>query len=193
MVERERDGERVCHLFTDLTCVGDCSNMNKLTDGCEINTQTDANNCGGCGMACSSNNVPTPSCGGGMCNGACSAGYANWYALVSELTCSNQCTDGEELWLAVTTPSGPTAATSTPTPTTTIAVFAGTRAPWVQPASLGYATLSQTVISRLVTSPVGPSQAALRLLNPEQHSMATTTSLEAVLPALELVSSKQSR
>ena len=167
MVERERDGERVCHLFTDLTCVGDCSNMNKLTDGCEINTQTDANNCGGCGMACSSNNVPTPSCSGGVCNGACSsgyanwyafvselsysnqcgmacsshnvpspscsggvcngacsAGYANWYALVSEFSYSNQCADEEERRLAVTAPSGPTAATSTrkPMPTTAACV-----------------------------------------------------------------------
>jgi len=101
------------------------SNMNKLTDGCEINTNTDTSNCGGCGMACSTINVATPSCSGGMCNGACNAGYANWYALVSELTCSSQCVaDEEERRLAVTAPSGPTAATSTrkPTPATVAAV-----------------------------------------------------------------------
>jgi len=134
--------------------------MNKLTDGCEINTNTNASNCGGCGMACSSHNVPSPSCSGGVCNGACSAGYANWYALVSEFSYSNQCADEEERRLAVTAPSGPTAATSTSTPTTTIAVFAGTCAPWVQPALQELAlpqTLLQMVISRVVTSPVGLS------------------------------------
>jgi len=88
-----------------------------MTNGCNINTDTDASNCGGCGMACSSNNVLSPLCGGGMCNGACSAGHANWYALVSELSCSSEeCADEEECRLAVTAPSGPTAATSTPTP-----------------------------------------------------------------------------
>jgi len=112
---REREREFAIS-FHDLTCVGGCSNMNKLTDGCEININTNASNCGGCGMACSSNNVPTPSCSGGVCNGACSAGYANWYAFVSELSYSNQCADEEECWLAVTTPSGPTAATSTRKP-----------------------------------------------------------------------------
>jgi len=132
--------------------------MDKLTDGCEININTNTSNCGGCGMACSTTNVATPSCSGGMCNGVCSAGYANWYALVSELTCSSECADEEECRLAVTTPSGPTAATSTPTPTTAIAVFAGTRAAWVQPAPLELAFLSlQMVISRLVPYPVGLS------------------------------------
>jgi len=76
-----------------------------MTNGCNINTDTDASNCGGCGMACSSNNVLSPLCGGGMCNGACSAGHANWYALISELSCSNECADEEEGRLAVTTPS----------------------------------------------------------------------------------------
>jgi len=77
-----------------------------MTNGCNINTDTDASNCGGCGMTCSSNNVLSPLCGGGMCNGACSAGHANWYALVSELSCSSEeCADEEEGRLAVTTPS----------------------------------------------------------------------------------------
>jgi len=123
MVERGTESEFAIS-FHDLTCVGGCSNMDKLTDGCEINTDTDASNCGGCGMACS-NSVATPSCSGGVCNGVCGAGFANWYAFVSEFTCSSEeCADGEERWLAVTAPSAPTAATSTrkPMPTTVAAV-----------------------------------------------------------------------
>jgi len=131
--ETER-GSEFAISFPDLTCDGDCSNMDKLTDGCEININTNASNCGGCGMACSSNNVPTPSCSGGMCNGVCSAGYANWYAFVSCLTCSNQCAADEQLRLAVTAPSGPTAATSTPIPIpTTVADVAWLAAPLMLP------------------------------------------------------------
>jgi hypothetical protein len=37
---------------------------------------TDVSNCGGCGMACSSSHI-TPSCAGGVCNGACASGYAD--------------------------------------------------------------------------------------------------------------------
>jgi len=86
-------------------------------------------------------------------------------------------------------------ARSTPTPTTTIAVFAGTRVPWVQPASQELAFLSsQMETLRLDPSRGGPQQAALRLLLPEEErSMAPITSLEAVLPTLEIVTSKQSR
>jgi len=59
-----------------------------------------------------------------MCNGVCSAGYANWYAFVSEFTCLSESADEEERRLAVTAPSGPTAATSTrkPMPTTAACV-----------------------------------------------------------------------
>jgi hypothetical protein len=54
----------------------DC-NTNKLTDGCEVNTNTDANNCGACGTACSAANMATRTCGAGACNGACAAGFAD--------------------------------------------------------------------------------------------------------------------
>jgi hypothetical protein len=54
----------------------DC-NMNKQTDGCEIDTATSTSNCGACGTVCSANNIPTVSCGGGVCNGACAAGFAD--------------------------------------------------------------------------------------------------------------------
>jgi len=63
-------------------CNGTCNsgyadcNLNKQTDGCEINIATDVNNCGGCGVLCSGNNI-TKSCGGGVCNGTCNAGYAD--------------------------------------------------------------------------------------------------------------------
>lgn len=46
------------------------------SDGCEVNINTNVSNCGGCGIVCSSNHV-TPSCSGGQCNGACSAGFAD--------------------------------------------------------------------------------------------------------------------
>ncbi len=54
----------------------DCNN-NKLADGCEISTASDANNCGGCGTVCSNNNMATRTCGAGACNGACAAGFAD--------------------------------------------------------------------------------------------------------------------
>jgi len=63
-------------------CNGTCNsgyadcNANKQTDGCEVNLATDANNCGGCGVLCSGNNI-TKSCAGGVCNGTCNAGYAD--------------------------------------------------------------------------------------------------------------------
>ena len=67
----------------------DC-NMNKQADGCEINTLTDAANCGvggpgaagpnpmtGCGQACSTSHV-TRACANGSCaSGICDAGWAD--------------------------------------------------------------------------------------------------------------------
>jgi hypothetical protein len=64
-------------------CDGPCSvgwsdcNNDKLTDGCEANTGTDAMNCGGCGLACSNNHMATLTCAAGTCNGVCAAGYAD--------------------------------------------------------------------------------------------------------------------
>lgn len=64
-------------------CSGACStgysdcNSDKLTDGCETNTSTDASHCGGCNVACSSANVASPHCSGGVCDSTCSANYAD--------------------------------------------------------------------------------------------------------------------
>jgi hypothetical protein len=64
-------------------CTGACTtgyadcNMNKQTDGCEVNINTSAGNCGACGRACSSNHMATRTCSAGACNGTCAAGYAD--------------------------------------------------------------------------------------------------------------------
>lgn len=65
------------------TCNGSCSgtfrdcNNNKQTDGCEINISNTTAHCGGCDNDCSNANVPVPSCGGGVCNGACATDYSD--------------------------------------------------------------------------------------------------------------------
>jgi hypothetical protein len=65
-------------------CNGTCAagyadcNGNKLTDGCETSIDgTDIGNCGGCGTACSPENMATVTCGAGVCNGTCTSGYAD--------------------------------------------------------------------------------------------------------------------
>ncbi len=64
-------------------CTGACDsgfadcNADKRVDGCEIATAIDAANCGGCGVVCSSQNIAAPTCGAGLCNGACNAGFGD--------------------------------------------------------------------------------------------------------------------
>jgi formylglycine-generating enzyme required for sulfatase activity len=64
-------------------CAGTCSpgytdcNGDKRSDGCETAISTDVANCGGCGVTCSANHVPSPACTGGTCTGACATGYAD--------------------------------------------------------------------------------------------------------------------
>jgi hypothetical protein len=64
-------------------CDGNCDsgfadcNKDKLTDGCEVDTETDPKNCGGCGMACSTNHITKVTCAKGTCDGACDMGYAD--------------------------------------------------------------------------------------------------------------------
>jgi hypothetical protein len=79
---------------------GDCDN-DRRTTGCETYTVTSADNCGvgggpettgtgsrGCGVMCSSSHMSTRTCGAGICNGNCAAGYGNCNA--------NKQTDGCE-------------------------------------------------------------------------------------------------
>ncbi|MDX2052539.1 MAG: hypothetical protein SFV15_09125 [Polyangiaceae bacterium] len=64
-------------------CNGTCAapaadcNGNKRVDGCEINTATNPDNCGGCGSVCSNSNMATRTCGAGVCNGTCAANYGD--------------------------------------------------------------------------------------------------------------------
>jgi hypothetical protein len=64
------------------TCAGGFSNCGTPSaptadDGCEVQSATDVNNCGGCGRACAGTNVATKSCSGGLCNSSCNSGYTN--------------------------------------------------------------------------------------------------------------------
>ena len=60
-----------------LSCKGayrDCNGNEP--DGCEVNSATDVNHCGGCASSCSGNHG-TPSCSGSSCSIQCSSGYGN--------------------------------------------------------------------------------------------------------------------
>lgn len=45
--------------------------------GCEVNTDLDAANCGGCGNVCGNTNAASATCSTGHCSITCSAGFAN--------------------------------------------------------------------------------------------------------------------
>ena len=62
------------------TCNAGFANCdNQFSNGCEINTNTDVSNCGGCGQACvPTANVATTLCGQGSCKvGTCKPGFAD--------------------------------------------------------------------------------------------------------------------
>ena len=65
------------------SCTGMCNsgfadcNSNRRADGCEVNINSDPNNCGSCGGVCSSNNMATRTCSSSLCNGTCSSGFAD--------------------------------------------------------------------------------------------------------------------
>jgi hypothetical protein len=67
---------------SDGNCDGACSvnfadcNGDKQLDGCESDARTDVNNCGACGVRCSSNHI-TRACNQGTCEGTCKAGWAD--------------------------------------------------------------------------------------------------------------------
>jgi hypothetical protein len=53
----------------------DCDNL--ASTGCEVNLLTDAAHCGSCARPCSSMNVGTASCSGGLCVSTCNPGFGN--------------------------------------------------------------------------------------------------------------------
>jgi hypothetical protein len=54
----------------------DCNN-DKADDGCETSVLSDPDNCGDCHLDCSGNNISTPTCSAGICDGTCNTGYAD--------------------------------------------------------------------------------------------------------------------
>jgi hypothetical protein len=46
-------------------------------NGCETNTLTDVQNCGGCGVVCPARANATTTCAGGVCGFTCNTGFAN--------------------------------------------------------------------------------------------------------------------
>jgi hypothetical protein len=63
-------------------------------DGCEKDLNNDADNCGGCRVVCSPNNIPARQCSAGSCTGMCAPGFADCN--------NNRQTDGCETSLTTT-------------------------------------------------------------------------------------------
>jgi hypothetical protein len=64
------DGACECVANQD-DCDGEAGN------GCETNTSTDPDACGGCDDECSNNHISNPTCASSVCNGTCQSGYAD--------------------------------------------------------------------------------------------------------------------
>ena len=64
----------VCGIATCNAGYGNCDGL--ASNGCETDTNATATACGGCGMACSTNNI-SRACAGGACTGVCAAGFAD--------------------------------------------------------------------------------------------------------------------
>ena len=64
----------------------DC-NHDMRSDGCEVFTGGDPDNCGGCSVVCSATNVAIRGCAEGKCGGTCSAGYADCNGTASTTGC----------------------------------------------------------------------------------------------------------
>ena len=73
----------VAPLCSSGNCTGACTtgfadcDLNKRTNGCERDIYNDAQNCGVCARVCSASNMATVTCGGGTCNGNCTAGFTD--------------------------------------------------------------------------------------------------------------------
>jgi hypothetical protein len=60
------------------SCLSGFSDCNgTMTDGCEVDVETDPANCGACTLACSTNNVATAACFLGTCTSTCAPGFAD--------------------------------------------------------------------------------------------------------------------
>jgi hypothetical protein len=66
--------QAACQIVTCATGYKDCNGA--PGDGCEVDTQTSAQNCGACGAACSSVNG-SAACSGSSCTIACATGWGN--------------------------------------------------------------------------------------------------------------------
>jgi len=64
-----------CQISSCNAGFANCDGMNGT--GCEVNINTDPNNCSSCGNTCSSNHINVRTCTGGSCTGSCSAGFAD--------------------------------------------------------------------------------------------------------------------
>lgn len=68
--------QRTCS-YVCTSPLADCVSAAPDTNGCETNKSTDPMNCGGCGMACSTNHMLSVQCSGGNCTGSCSGFFAD--------------------------------------------------------------------------------------------------------------------
>ncbi len=57
-------------------CGINCGAQSCCASAC-TNTTTNPSDCGGCGLVCSTNNMATVSCGAGVCDGMCLAGFGD--------------------------------------------------------------------------------------------------------------------
>lgn len=66
---------------TNAMCDGPCAegyddcNSDRRTDGCEVRTASDPNNCGSCRAVCPSDGLEARSCVDGVCSGTCAEGF----------------------------------------------------------------------------------------------------------------------
>ncbi|MCA9642076.1 MAG: hypothetical protein KC492_15325 [Myxococcales bacterium] len=54
---------------------GDCDGT--AANGCEVNTEVDADHCGACNRSCSTSHVNQRTCAGGRCTSSCNSGWGN--------------------------------------------------------------------------------------------------------------------
>ncbi len=145
-----------CELLLCKTGFANC-NAN-ATDGCEINTQTDPNNCSTCGHVCPGAGAPNAiaACTTGACGVACVAGYANcdgnWgngceVGLQSDVnncgTCGNVCALGNVCSAGI-------CQTSSPVDVTILLDVSGST------NTIYTATATNTILSTLQTRVVAP-------------------------------------